>query len=341
MVLSVRSRARGFTLIELLVVIAIIAILIGLLLPAVQKVREAAARAKCSNNLKQLGLAVHNYENANGSFPPAELFPRLVTAQLILLPYIEQSALQGLALLNPGTNNNLNGDNSANGIACKSQIVPTFQCPSEISTLQQALSTGANSGTSNYFLNGGLQTNASNGTVGGAFSMYLPVPFTAPSSGPVPVIEGWKARIADITDGTSNTAMMSEIKRTASTTTGATNILIVQYVTGTFNIDPTTMPACTGLASGTIFSYLGNEYWRGAVMWTSLYNHTLPPNSAVRGNCVDTTLTNGHVPARSYHTGGVNVVACDGSVRFVSNSVSPATWSEFGTRASGGILGDF
>jgi prepilin-type processing-associated H-X9-DG protein len=98
------------------------------------------------------------------------------------------------------------------------------------------------------------------------------------------------------------------------------------------------MAACTGFTSN-FATYLGNEYWRGAVVWTSMYNHTLPPNSTVRGNCTDGTFYKGHIPARSYHTGGVNVVACDGSVRFVRDSVDPTVWREYGTRASGNVLG--
>jgi len=328
------TRKQAFTLIELLVVIAIIAILIGLLLPAVQKVREAAARIKCTNNLKQLGLAVHNFENTKKTFPPAEIHPRRVTAQLLVLPYLEQAALQGLASLDLGTNNNLNGDASANGAACKSQKVPSFQCPSEIS----ALLSGTN-GTSNYFCSGGLITDSADGATAGAFSMYKPTAFPT-AAGATVTIEGWCARIADISDGLSNTAMFSEVRRTESSTRDATNILVPQGVAGAWDdLNPAAMAECTSyVAAAAGYAYLGNQYWRGATVWTSLYNHSLTPNSKVRGNCVNGTLYKGHIPARSYHTGGVNTTACDGSVRFVTDSVDPLVWKAYGTRAGGEAL---
>src|SRR5262249_16448493 len=127
-------RQNAFSLIELLVVIAIIAVLIGLLLPAVQKVREAAARAKCENNLKQMGIAAHNYVGVSGELPPADVNPSRVTLQVTLLPYIEQGNLYGLVPLTPGVNQNLNGTGTTNAKTVKTQDVPIYLCPSDPST---------------------------------------------------------------------------------------------------------------------------------------------------------------------------------------------------------------
>jgi prepilin-type N-terminal cleavage/methylation domain-containing protein len=152
---------RAFTLIELLVVIAIIAVLIGLLLPAVQKVREAAARAKCQNNLKQMGLAAHNYHDANGALPPLSVFPATTTLQVLILPYIEQGNTYGLVTFNPATYKNLNGDTSASAVAAKQQDVPIYLCPSEVSAIYNAASNYPY-GRSNYFANTGAVADAQN-----------------------------------------------------------------------------------------------------------------------------------------------------------------------------------
>src|SRR5688572_9714562 len=135
--MSHRVRGRAFTLIELLVVIAIIAILIGLLLPAVQKVRDAAARAQCANNLKQIGLAIHNYHDANGKLPPGNLYIRLYQNQfdyydtwaISILPYIEQDNLYRLYDLR--LPNVIPASVSPNQAQVREAAVKTYQCPSD------------------------------------------------------------------------------------------------------------------------------------------------------------------------------------------------------------------
>ncbi|MGL4420832.1 MAG: DUF1559 domain-containing protein, partial [Gemmataceae bacterium] len=210
---------RGFTLIELLVVIAIIAILIGLLLPAVQKVREAAARAKCQNNLKQLGLAAHNYESANGYLPPnqhTQVFNETAgpvtrtsegTMLTIVLAYVEQANKFNQFNLNYNVNSDaaihasVPAMTNANA-AARLQDIPIYLCPSDPSENKYF-----NAGRTSYHGSVGANCWVRNSAgSGGIFSM----PFPAPGK----LMQGYS--IVGLTDGTSNTAIFSEVMRSTT-----------------------------------------------------------------------------------------------------------------------------
>jgi len=356
--LHVRDRARGFTLIELLVVIAIIAILIGLLLPAVQKVREAAARIKCQNNLKQFGLAAHNYESTNGTLPPSQhtaVLPAPGTGtpttyssgaplQALLLPYFEQA--NKFAQFN--MNYNVNSDTPINSnfpaltnanANARNGDVPIFLCPSDPSA-----QTYGTAGRQNYFGSLGAYANYRGG--GGSLDGIFSIPF--PASGQV--MKG--IPILGVTDGTSNTAMFAEVMRSRDTnsSTGSgirdnITVIIDSSNTGYNETDGTTIPMC---ASGTNWSssikYVGHQYYRNLPS-NFVYTHTLPVNwnklvtsGTQRYSCGNTAFTSMHISASSYHTGGVNVCLADGSVRFVRDSIDFATWKAAGTRSGGETL---
>jgi prepilin-type N-terminal cleavage/methylation domain-containing protein/prepilin-type processing-associated H-X9-DG protein len=336
-------RRSGFTLIELLVVIAIIAILIGLLLPAIQKIREAANRMKCSNNLKQIGLACHNFESTYQTMPPAEWQrstdggtsrPSLMT---VILAYVEQA--------NKFNQFNFNFDvTSATNAAARRQDVPIFKCPSDVSS---AFFTdgGEQVGRNNYFgCIGAICDSRNEGdTMAGCFGLPLTV-----VAGTIPP----GVPFASITDGLSNTAMFSEVMRSMtanSATVDYTTNVVTPTITGAALYDGRTVSGCAGGSVAKNINYVGLQYYRGGISHQSLYTHTLPINwnrktndpTTQKYSCGDNSFRRAHLPASSYHTSGVNVLLADGSVRFVRDTVDFDLWRFAGTRGGGETITAF
>jgi prepilin-type N-terminal cleavage/methylation domain-containing protein len=352
-----RSSRSAFTLIELLVVIAIIAVLIGLLLPAVQKVREAAARMQCSNNLKQISLACHNYESALGYLPPGSgnLAPGASSApatRALILPYVEQANLYNLFDFTKDVNN------TAANAAARDQDVKFYLCPSDPSGqfLNDPGGSGKAAGRYNYVGNVGTTADQRSTDITriGIFNFQYDANHQ--------VIN--RVRLTDIKDGTSNTAMWSETTRSnASNSLGGAKdnydktmvYLLPSNDSGWSVATPQTGPLFNETNSAAwiqgptfhcnswdypptnIIRYRGLEYYR-ALPEMNQYTHTVPPNYQGYDCGDDSSFTMAHMAARSYHTNGVNISLSDGSVRFISNSIDFPTWQALGTRSGGEVI---
>lgn len=344
-----RSRS-GFTLIELLVVIAIIAVLIGLLLPAVQKVREAGNRMKCQNHLKQIGIALHAYHDTYNALPYGKgadfrnsalvpgvpVYPRW-SVHALILPYLEQNNLYRSIDFNyppetPGMGGVINfmpayqNPNRINATPCRT-VVPTFLCPSD-----KAPADADWPGQNNYLGNLGTQflcdlseqlpsTIAPNEKANGVF-YYLS-----------------KVRFADVTDGLSQTAFFSEKLRGQGSPDPRTDMFVMPNTT---TLD-TTYQTCSSVnpQTGTPLTSKQGYSWVMGEMCCTTYNHLAAPNSITcagqgfPGNMANMVM---QVPPSSNHPGGVNLLMGDGSVRFLSNNVDLPTWRALGTRNGGEVV---
>jgi prepilin-type N-terminal cleavage/methylation domain-containing protein/prepilin-type processing-associated H-X9-DG protein len=360
-----RSR-RGFTLIELLVVIAIIAVLIALLLPAVQAAREAARRAQCVNNLKQLGLGLHNYHSSNNTFPmgvtqspingPGDINTSWSgwSAQALMLPYMEQTALYSAANFQWGINPFNNTCYQYNSTVSNS-VVNIFLCPSDTNSQRANIN--------NYYACMGTTTNGMTNCGGGISA--TPNCNSTGSTGMFTYFLAYGLR--DATDGSSNTIAFSE------SCTGVPNVVINKGngycgvgdpsggassvydalalpATGPSSV-ATSLQACasaqaTATFTGPVYANTNHgQMWAfGATGYTLFNTIQVPTDSQYKfGDCrfgcptcgMDSSFSSA---ANSNHSGGCNVMMADGSVRFVKSSIGRVTWMQLGTRANGEVI---
>jgi prepilin-type N-terminal cleavage/methylation domain-containing protein/prepilin-type processing-associated H-X9-DG protein len=345
-----RSSWLGFTLIELLVVIAIVGVLIALLLPAVQMAREAARRAQCSNNLKQIGLALQNYADVFGTFPLAHSIENRLpgsphyrihgwSVHARMLPYLEQDGKYNYL------NANVSQDEAAVNTTALFMRIGTFVCPSDPrGDDHRAGNARTNYGNSSYGSNRGV--------------WYVWDGFQAGNQRPPsPFAVNFGVKPTHVIDGMTKTIFFAEVIVRHPFIRGC-NTLIFQPNSATPAPGPTARPAdvpqffnCPG---GEIRPEFGHTEWHTGEVHHSGFTFAFPPNTIARGAAASVTVpdtdlaaireldggpTYAAVTSRSYHPGGVNVVFGDGSVSFIGTNVDSYVWRAYGTINGGETVG--
>lgn len=324
---------RGFTLIELLVVIAIIAILVALLLPAVQQAREAARRTQCKNNLKQIGLALHNYHDTYNCFPPGRT-RNTYSGQGVgwyrgnigwlprLLPQMEQGNLfqqidWSLGFAGTRGTDGDRGVNGANPRGARRQIIPALRCPSD-----------PGSGSVPWLTPTGQQVSGRGPRTDYAQGNYLAAVGDTTRLGTQPpglFGQNTKYSFRDITDGSSNTVVVSEA--------------VIGFYRVASN-DSGNRTQCTGVnKDNNRMRQAGNSWFYNYFPQSGFFSSFNVPNAKQFDCGVNSNRVN--QASRSVHTGGVQSLLGDGSVRFISENVDVRTWRNLGNKSDGQVIGEF
>ncbi|MEN9673533.1 MAG: hypothetical protein RL553_1798 [Planctomycetota bacterium] len=342
-----KSRQKGFTLIELLVVITIIGILIGLLLPAVQKVRSVAARLQCANNLKQIGLAMMNYESTYSTFPAGYLDnmttnPVNATATTnpdpnigwgwgaLILPYLEQEPLYKSININSIAMNNT----SAAAIAFRKTFIKGFFCTSDATDLNTFRILGTvnpsddTTGLETFYLSGSdgnfklIRFELAKSSYSGINGHRDLRDFDS-ALGLGMLLRGRGVSIAEVTDGLSNTLFVGE----------RSSILFYKQADGS------RPSVCTWVGALPGGDLINGIFPRAPALY--ILGHTGEPSDPHKPN---SPQANGFFRPEDFtskHSGGVNFLFGDGSVRFITDSINEQTWVKLGTRQGGEVAGDY